>query len=129
MKQYRIDGAAVHGIFDLYEQFNRELMADEDWRLGPTLDGFNDVLYRVDSEIQAGEPATFIWIDHAHSRDALGFEETQRWLDHKLSQPNSFNQQRIQSDLENLQNGTGKTYFELILEIFADHPHIELQLR
>ena len=34
MKQYRIDGAAVHGIFDLYEQFNRELMADEDWRLG-----------------------------------------------------------------------------------------------
>ncbi|WP_425860281.1 barstar family protein [Arthrobacter sp. TWP1-1] len=129
MKQYRIDGAEVHGISDLYEQFNRELMADEHWRLGQSLDGFNDILYRVDGEIREGDPATFVWIDHAHSRDALGFEETQRWLANKLSQPNSFNQQRIQSDLDELRNGLGKTYFELILEIFADHPLIELQLR
>ncbi|AIY01522.1 hypothetical protein ART_1923 [Arthrobacter sp. PAMC 25486] len=129
MKQYRIDGAEVHGISDLYEQFNRELMAEEDWRLGSSLDGFNDILYRVDGEIREGDPATFVWIDHAHSRDALGFDETQRWLHNKLSQPNSFNQQRIHSDLDDLQNGRGKTYFELILEIFADHPLIELQLR
>lgn len=129
MKQYRIDGAAVHGISDLYEQFNRELMADQDWRLGSSLDGLNDVLYRIDSEIREGVPATFVWLDHAHSRDALGFEETQRWLSNKLAQPSSFNQGRIQSELEELQNGIGKTYFEIILEIFADHPLIELQLR
>lgn len=129
MKQYRIDGAEVHGIADLYEQFNRELMTGEDWRLGSSLDGFNDALYRVDSEIREGDPATFVWIDHAHSRDALGFDETQRWLRDKLSQPNTFNLQRIQSDLDDLRNGLGKTYFELILEIFADHPLIELQLR
>jgi RNAse (barnase) inhibitor barstar len=129
MKQYRIDGAEVHGISDLYEQFNRELMADVDWRLGSSLDGFNDILFRVDGEIREGDPATFVWIDHVHSRDALGFDETQRWLQNKLSQPKSFNQQRIQSDLDELRNGRGKTYFELILEIFADHPLIELQLR
>lgn len=129
MKQYRIDGAEVHSISDLYEQLNRELMADDDWRLGPTLDGLNDVLYRIDSEIRDGGPATFVWIDHAHSRDALGFDETQRWLNSKLAQPNSFNQRRIQSDLDGLRNGIGKTYFEIILEIFADHPLIELQLR
>ena len=46
MKQYRIDGAEVHGIADLYEQLNRELMADQDWGLGSNLDGFNDILYR-----------------------------------------------------------------------------------
>ncbi|ALO66147.1 ribonuclease inhibitor [Arthrobacter alpinus] len=129
MKQYRIDGAEVHGISDLYVQFNRALMTDQDWRLGQSLDGLNDVLYRVDGEIRADHPATFVWIDHAHSREALGFDETQRWLQNKLSQPNSFNQQRIQADLDELRSGVGKTYFELILEIFADHPLIELQLR
>lgn len=129
MKQYRIEGAEVKGIADLYEQFNRELMADQDWRLGQSLDGLNDVLYRVDGEIREGHPATVTWIDHAHSREALGFDETQRWLQNKLSQPNSFNQQRIQADLDELRNGAGKTYFELILEVFADHPLINLQLR
>lgn len=129
MKQYRIDGAEVHSISDLYGQLNRELMTDEDWRLGSSLDGFNDILYRVDGEIREGVPASFIWTDHAHSRDALGFDETQRWLHNKLSQPNSFNQQRIQSDLDALRSGLGKTYFELILEIFADHPLIKLHLR
>lgn len=129
MKQYLINGAEVHGISDLYEQFNRELMAEEDWRLGSSLDGLNDVLYRVDSEIRDGDPAVFLWTDHALSRDALGFDETQRWLQNKLTQPTSFNQQRIQSDLDELRNGAGKTYFELILEVFADHPLIELELR
>ena len=129
MKQYRIDGAEVHGISDLYAQLNRELMADQDWCLGSSLDGFNDVLYRVDGGSREGDPATFVWTDHAHSRDALGFDETQRWLQNKLAQPHSFNQQRIQSDLDDLRNGFGKTYFELILEVFEDHPLIELQLR
>lgn len=73
MKKYRIDGAAVHGISDFYDQFNRELMADRGWHLGPSLDGLNDVLYRVEGEIREGAPDTFVWIDHAHSRDALGF--------------------------------------------------------
>ena len=129
MKQYRIDGGEVHSIADLYEQFNRELMAEQDWILGPTLDGLNDVLYRIDSEIRDGVPATFVWLDHAHSRDVLGFDETQRWLNNKLAQPGSFNQRGIQSDLDELQQGIGKTYFEIILEIFAEHPLIELQLR
>jgi RNAse (barnase) inhibitor barstar len=64
MKMYRVDGAEVHSIADLYEQLNRELMAEQDWRLGSTLDGLNDVLYRIESEIRAGEPAALVWTDH-----------------------------------------------------------------
>ncbi|WP_449373705.1 hypothetical protein [Arthrobacter psychrolactophilus] len=33
MKQYRIDGGKVQSIADLYEQLNRELMAEQDWTL------------------------------------------------------------------------------------------------
>lgn len=42
---------------------------------------------------------------------------------------NAFNQQRIQSDLDDLRNGLGKTPFELVLEVFADHPLIGLPSR
>lgn len=129
MKEYRLDGAAVHAIADLYEQFNRELMVDEDWTLGPSLDALNDLLHRLDGEIRDGEPASFVWSDHAHSREALGFGETERWLLDKLSRPESFDQRRIRSDLDDLRDGTGPTYFELVLEVFADHPLIDLQLR
>lgn len=129
MTHYRIEGAAVHGIADLYEQLNRELMADQDWTMGQSLDALHDILYRVAGESRAGDPAVILWTDHAHSRKALGFEETQRWLQDKLSTPRSFHQQRIQSELDDLRNGIGKTYFEIVLEIFADHPLIDLQLR
>ena len=129
MTEYRINGADVHGIAELYAQFNRELMRDEDWQLGETLDGLNDILYRVEGEIRDGDPVTLLWTDHAHSREALGFGETERWLKSKLSRPVSFDQQRIQSDLDDLRSGHGKTYFDLILEVFAEHPRIDLQLR
>lgn len=129
MREYRIDGAEVNGIADLYEQLNRELMSEADWRMGQSLDALNDILYNVDSGIRDGEPAVFIWNDHARSRESLGFEETQRWLLEKLSRPVSFNQTRIRSDLDNLREGVGKTYFEIVLEVFADHPLIDLQLR
>lgn len=129
MKEYRIDGTEVNDISALYEQFNREFMADADWRMGRSLDALNDILYGVDSTIRDGEPAALIWNDHSHSRESLGFEETQRWLLDKLSRPGSFDQRRIQSDLDALRDGTGKTYFELVLEVFADHPLIELRLQ
>jgi len=129
MKEYRIEGAGVNGISDLYKELNRELMVGADWRMGQSLDALNDALYGVDSEIREGHPVVFIWHDHAHSRATLGYGETLRWLLDKLSRPETFNQSRIQSDLDDLRSGVGKTYFELILEVFADHPLIELRLR
>lgn len=129
MTHYRIDGAEVTGISALYQQLNRELMATEDWQMGASLDALNDVLYRVEGEIRAGEDVSFVWTDHARSRQALGFDETQRWLLDKLARPGTFDDQRIRSDLDALRAGVGKTYFEIVLEVFADHPLIELQLR
>ncbi|WP_146796910.1 ribonuclease inhibitor [Agrococcus baldri] len=121
---YRIEGAAVHGIADLYAQLDALLMADASWTLGPSLDALHDVLHRFD-----GEGATFVWADHEHSREALGVEETRRWLQAKLDQPGRFDQPRIRRQLDELLAGTGTTYFELVLEVFAEHPGIRLELR
>ncbi|GGF33288.1 hypothetical protein GCM10010922_05510 [Microbacterium sorbitolivorans] len=129
MPEYRIHGASVDEIADLYDQFNHEFMRDEDWRMGASLDALNDVLYRLDAEARDGDPAVVVWDDHAHSRASLGFDATERWILDKLAQPGTSNAEKFGRDLAALRAGTGPTYFEIVLDIFADHPAIELRLQ
>jgi RNAse (barnase) inhibitor barstar len=129
MTEYRIDGVEAGGIADLYAQFNREFMRDEDWEMGTSLDALDDVLYKLDSASRDGDPAVVVWHDHARSRETLGHETTERWILDKLARPGTFDEARLMSDLEALRNGTGKTYFEIVLDVFADHPLIDLRLR
>lgn len=128
MPEYRIDGTTIGGISDLYVQFNDQFMRDQDWRMGDNLDALNDVLYQLDSQTRDGDPAVVTWHDHARSRESLGFETTERWLQDKLARPETFNEGRFRADLAALRAGTGTTYFEIVLEIFADHPLIDLRL-
>jgi RNAse (barnase) inhibitor barstar len=123
---YQLDGAGVNSIDDLYVELDRLLMTDENWQLGASLDALNDALFRVEGE---AEPARFVWTDHADSREALGQDATERWLRGKLERPEVFNQSLIRRQLDDLHSGQGKTYFELVLEVFAGHPRIELELR
>jgi len=128
MPEYRIDGAKIEGIDDLYDQFNDAFMRDEDWRMGTSLDALNDILYRLDSEAREGDAAVVIWHDSERSREVLGIAATERWLLDKLARPGTFNETKFRADLAALRDGTGTTYFEIVLEVFADHPLIALQL-
>jgi len=128
MPEYWIDGTTIAGIPDLYEQFNREFMRNEDWRMGTSLDALNDILYRLDTETRDGDPAVVTWHNHERSREALGLETTEGWLQEKLARPEKFNEAKFRADLAALRDGTGATYFEIVLEIFAEHPLIDLRL-
>jgi hypothetical protein len=121
---FRSEGSAVHGIDDLYRQLDALLMGDQGWTLGPSLDALHDVLHRFDDS-----GASFVWIDHVHSRATLGIDETRRWLQSKLDPAGPFGQARIRADLDGLEAGTGSTYFDRVLEVFAAHPTIGLELR
>lgn len=118
----------MHGIDDFYAQLNRLLMAGEDWELGPSLDALNDVLWGGIGAMQGQQSVRFVWRDHAASRRALGRQATEEWLLSKAAQPQTFNAQAIQRQLEELRSGTGPSYFERILQVFADHPNVELVL-
>lgn len=125
--EYRIDGSRIEKIDDLYDQLNDLLMADEDWRLGPSLDALNDVLWNVPTTPEA--KARFVWTDHAHSRETLGVDATRAWLEAKLIPTGRFDVPRIRRQLTDLDAGRGKTYFDLVLDVFADHAdRIELVL-
>ncbi|MGO3886044.1 MAG: ribonuclease inhibitor [Mycetocola sp.] len=129
MPTHIINGAQIAGITDLYIQLNATLMADEDWDMGASLDALNDVLYQHEGAASPDDPVRVVLTDHEIARAALGMAETRRWLEAKREQPGTFNQDRIQHDLNELTNGTGQTYFDLVCEVFADHPDIIFDLR
>lgn len=128
MTTLTIDGAAVRDIASFYDEINRVFMTGEDWRLGPSLDALNDLLYGGFGALDGVESARVVWADHAVSRDALGRDATAEHYREKLRHPELFSPEHFRALLAELEAGTGATYFEIVLEIFADHPEIELVL-
>ncbi|NUU66796.1 barstar family protein [Enterobacteriaceae bacterium BIT-l23] len=121
-----LEGSRIHDIGSFYDQINGLFMADESWQLGPSLDALNDLLYGGFGVLQGNEPLTLIWRDIAQSRAALGRDATRRYYQDKLAQPQRYHQARIRQELALLERGEGPTYFDIILEIIADHPNITL---
>ena len=125
---FTIDGAAVRGIPSLYDELNRVFMQDEDWRLGPSLDALDDLLYGGFGALHGVESARIVWTHHDASRSALGREATAEYYRDKLRHPDVFNTAVFEKRLTELEAGTGPTYFDIVLEVFADHPEIDLVL-
>lgn len=119
-------GSAINDIPSLYAELNRVFMADEDWQLGHSLDALDDMLYGGYGVLAGHESATLVWQDIEHARSALGVEATRAWLKGKLEGNGTFNGGAIADQLQALDAGGGKTYFQIVMEIFAAHPQITL---
>lgn len=125
-KQIIIEGTKITDKASLYEEFNQKLMPNEDWKMGESLDAFNDVLYGGFGEIVGNEAVQIIWKNFEENEKLFGFEFTLNFYQEKLKFPEKFNVTFFEKSINDLKNGIGKTYFEIILEIVADHPNIEL---
>lgn len=126
MKEIIIEGSRIHDIAGFYQEINRIFMKDEDWQLGQTLDGFNDLLYGGFGLLKSEEPVTLIWKDFALSKAALGFEVTRQYYLSKIAPDSPFDKPYFRRQLADLEAGHGKTYFDIIMEIIAEHPNIRL---
>ena len=124
-----LQGSAVTDIPSFYAEINRVFMADEDWQLGHSLDALDDMLYGGYGVLAGHESATVIWQDIEQTRSALGVETTRAWLQAKLDAEGTFNVRTIAAQLEALDAGEGQTYFQIVMEIFAAHPRIQLEGR
>ncbi len=122
-----IEGSRIDGIASFYTEINRVFMTGEDWQLGQSLDALNDMLYGSYGALSEQKNATVIWRDMEQNRHDLGLIATLAWLEAKLLKPDHFNTKRISEDIARLLEGRGQTFFELVLEVFADHPSITLQ--
>lgn len=124
--RFIIEGSRITDIPALYAELNRVFMDNEDWTLGASLDALDDLLYGGYGRLLGVERATVEWRDMDISRAHLGLETTRAWLQQKRAQP-GFSAERIGEQLQALEDGTGQTYFDIVLEIFAAHPNIHLQ--
>jgi len=123
-----IDGNHFQDIGSFYDELNRLTMSNEDWKLGNSLDAFNDLLYGGFGILKGFDELEIIWKNSEKSRSDLGFETTFHFYQNKLKHPEIFNSQYIQQKLDELQLGAGQTYFEILLEIISEHKNISLTL-
>jgi len=121
-----IDGARIRDIASFYDEINRVFMVGEDWRLGASLDGLDDMLYGGYGVLRGKAPAIVVWDDMESSRLALGVEATRAYYLAKLEHPQLFKPGPIHAALARLGQG-GPTYFDLVMQVFSDHPNITLR--
>ncbi|KMS54215.1 ribonuclease inhibitor [Novosphingobium barchaimii LL02] len=126
-RSFTIEGQNIHGIASFYDEINRVFMADEDWNLGPSLDALDDMLYGGYGALVGAGPVLLIWRQMEKNRHDLGREATMAHYRDKLEDPGRFNTDRIQRDIAALLDETGPSYFDIVLQIIADHPGIELR--
>lgn len=114
-----INGGHFSDLEGFYEEISQLFMKDEDWKVG-TLDGFDDILYGVESDIT--------WKDSQKSKKDLGFELTKEFYENKIRQGKPFNVKLIQQKLDELIEEKGETLFEILIEIIESHQNIKLIL-
>jgi RNAse (barnase) inhibitor barstar len=114
-----INGGHFSDLEGFYEEISQLFMKDEDWKIG-TLDGFDDILYGVETDIT--------WKHSQKSKEDLGFDLTKEFYENKIRQGKPFNVQLIQQKLEELITGNGQILFEILIEIIESHQKIELIL-
>ena len=101
-------------------------MSQENWKIAQSLDAFNDLLYGSFGEIKGKEKIQLIWKDIEQNQKSLGFKTTLEFYQNKLKSPEIFNSKFILTKIDELQNGVGFTFFEIVLEIISDHDNIIL---
>ena len=124
-KTITINGDNIHDIPSLYEELNRVFMADEDWKLGQSLDALNDMLYGAYGAAQGDGPIELVWLNIDKNKEDLGLQATKEFYENKLQHPETYNQELAKKNLSDLENGTGKTYFDIVMEIIAGHKNIQ----
>ncbi len=124
-----LQGSAVSDIPSFYADINRVFMAGEDWQLGHSLDALDDMLYGGYGVLAGHESATVIWQDIEKTRSALGEETTRAWLQAKLDAEGTLEARMIAAQLDALDAGEGQTYFQIVMEIIAARPRIQLEGR
>ena len=126
MKKITIEGKNINNIETFYEEVNRVFMSQENWKIAQSLDAFNDLLYGSFGEIKGKEKIQLIWKDMEQNQKSLGFQTTLEFYQNKLKSPEIFNHKFVLSKIDELHNGVGLTFFEIVLEIIANHDNIML---
>jgi RNAse (barnase) inhibitor barstar len=114
---YEVDGRDFSTLDEFYDVITRVLIPGADW--GHGLDSFNDILRGGFGTPEGG--FVLRWKNSQLSRARLGYSETVRQLEQRLSRCHPLNRQHVSEDLQRAKEGVGPTVFDWLVEIIQRH--------
>ena len=114
---YEIDGARFSTLEEFFEEVSRVLVPNHYW--GQNLDAFNDILRGGFGTPDEG--FLLIWKNSDLSRQRLGYSETIRQLELRLTRCHPSNRGHVGRDLRAALRHEGATVFDWLVEIIQRH--------
>jgi Barstar (barnase inhibitor) len=114
---YEIDGRRFSTLEEFSAEVGRIVIPGAEW--GRNLDAFNDILRGGFGTPESG--FTLRWLKHVVSKERLGYPETIRQLELRLSRCHPTNRPQVAQELERARAGQGPTVFDWLVEIIRNH--------
>lgn len=114
---YEIDGNKFDDLEAFYDHVSQILIPGSEW--GRNLDAFNDILRGGFGTPEGG----FIvrWKNSGRSQEQLGYPETVKYIERKLTRCHPENRECVKGDLLLARQGKGQTLFEILTDIIREH--------
>jgi RNAse (barnase) inhibitor barstar len=123
---YTLDGARIFSTQDFYDSAG-EAVGGPGTYFGANLDAFSDCLSGGWGTPE-DRPFYFVLSNSSLVRERLGSEATLEWLTDKVVNGNPNNMVYVLLEIDEVERGTGRTLFDILLEIFEERD-VRLELR
>jgi len=120
-KTILFDANRFSTLASFYQEVENTCTKDLGWPIGRNLDAFNDVLWGGFRVYDYEEPIRLIWLNSDKSRTDLGWAETVNYLTTKLTTGPASTAVSAKRGLALAESRTGKTLFEIIVDIIQEH--------
>lgn len=117
MRCYFIDGEEFSTLEEFASHFSRQVLGGYDWK--GNLDALNDILRGGFGTPEEGFQLN--WRNSERSRELLGYKETVRQLELRLSTCHQTNRGSVSAQLQEARHGRGATVFDWLVEIIRQH--------
>lgn len=115
-----LDGNNFSTLEGFYEEIDKLLTKDLDWKTGHNLDAYNDLLRGGFGVHEPDQPLEIHWINSEKSRQDLGYPATEQYLQVRYNKCHPSNRKHFSEKLEACKNHQGPTLFDQIIEITLD---------
>lgn len=115
--EFVLDGTKITSLDGFYDQISERLIPGAKW--GRNLDAFNDILRGGFGTPDDG--FTLRWAHSDVSRENLGYLETVRQLEKRLTYCHPTNRNSVRAKMHEARQEQGATVFDWLVEIIRDH--------
>jgi RNAse (barnase) inhibitor barstar len=128
MVELILEGSSFSDLAGFYDEVERKLTKNLDWKIGRNLDAFNDVLRGGFGVFEYSENITLIWKDSNLSKNNLGFDAAIKRYNDILKKCHPSNIPNIKERIFEAEQKRGLTLFDEIVEIIRENKNIKLTL-